>query len=126
MSSVRAATGVSSRSTVRRCPPGFSKANFGHERGAFTGAVFGSIVPEKCDPTPGEISNPTLEDKVRQEILVACQLANWKLGGPRGAAARLGVKRTTLFYKMKRLRDSRRLRTIGKTELRVEAEGSYG
>jgi len=30
-------------------------------------------------------------------------VANWKLGGPRGAAARLGLKRTTLFYKMKRL-----------------------
>jgi formate hydrogenlyase transcriptional activator len=50
-----------------------------------------------------EISNPTLEDKVRREILAACQRANWKLGGPRGAAARLGLKRTTLFYKMKRL-----------------------
>ena len=34
---------------------------------------------------------------------VECQRANWKLGGPRGAAARLGLKRTTLFYKMKRL-----------------------
>ena len=45
----------------------------------------------------------TLEDKVRREILAACQRANWKLGGPRGAAARLGLKRTTLFYKMKRL-----------------------
>ena len=45
----------------------------------------------------------TLEDTVRQEILAACQRANWKLGGPRGAAARLGLKRTTLFYKMKRL-----------------------
>src|SRR5271166_169994 len=64
---------------------------------------FAPIVPEKCDPTPVEISNPTLEDKVRQEILAACQRANWKLGGPRGAAARLGLKRTTLFYKMKRL-----------------------
>src|SRR3984957_6987394 len=53
-------------------------------------------------PEP-EISNSTLEDKVRREILAACQRANWKLGGPRGAAARLGVKRTTLFYKMKRL-----------------------
>jgi transcriptional regulator with GAF, ATPase, and Fis domain len=50
-----------------------------------------------------EISNPTLEDKVRREILTACRRANWKLGGPRGAAARLGLKRTTLFYKMKRL-----------------------
>lgn len=60
--------------------------------------------PLECHQTlDAEISNPTLEDKVRREILTACQRANWKLGGPRGAAARLGLKRTTLFYKMKRL-----------------------
>src|SRR5712672_3084247 len=58
---------------------------------------------EKCESLEPEIANPTLEDKVRREILFACQRANWKLGGPRGAAARLGLKRTTLFYKMKRL-----------------------
>jgi formate hydrogenlyase transcriptional activator len=68
-----------------------------------TDAVFDPAKLEKCQPAPVEISNPTLEDKVRQEILAACQRANWKLGGPRGAAARLGLKRTTLFYKMKRL-----------------------
>jgi formate hydrogenlyase transcriptional activator len=55
---------------------------------------------ERLEP---EIANPTLKDKVREEILVACQRANWKLGGPRGAAARLGLKRTTLLYKMKGL-----------------------
>ncbi len=65
--------------------------------------VFESAVPESCEPLAIETSNPTLEDKVRQEILAACQDANWKVGGPRGAAARLGLKRTTLFYKMKRL-----------------------
>jgi formate hydrogenlyase transcriptional activator len=58
---------------------------------------------ERCEPPEPAISNPTLEDKVRREILSVCQRANWKLGGPRGAAARLGLKRTTLFYKMKRL-----------------------
>src|ERR1700688_1797593 len=56
---------------------------------------------EICERLEPEIANPTLEDKVRGEILIACQRANWKLGGPRGAAARLGLKRTTLFYKMK-------------------------
>jgi formate hydrogenlyase transcriptional activator len=65
--------------------------------------VFEPAPPEECKPAPVEIPNPTLEDKVRQEILAACQRANWKLGGPRGAAARLGLKRTTLFYKMRRL-----------------------
>jgi formate hydrogenlyase transcriptional activator len=58
---------------------------------------------ERSESLEPGIANSTLEDKVRREILVACQRANWKLGGPRGAAARLGLKRTTLFYKMKRL-----------------------
>jgi transcriptional regulator with GAF, ATPase, and Fis domain len=51
----------------------------------------------------GGVANPTLEEMVCRGILVACQRANWKLGGPRGAAARLGLKRNTLFYKIKRL-----------------------
>jgi len=67
------------------------------------GGVFEPAPLECHRPPEPAISNPTLEDKVRREILAACQRANWKLGGPRGAAARLGLKRTTLFYKMKRL-----------------------
>jgi|SRR5712664_2514827 len=68
-----------------------------------TDGVFEPAPLERCEAAPIEIPNPTLEDTVRQEILAACQRANWRLGGPRGAAARLGLKRTTLFYKMKRL-----------------------
>jgi formate hydrogenlyase transcriptional activator len=64
---------------------------------------FPSAPPEKSEPMAAELPSATLEDKVRKEILAACQRANWRLGGPRGAAARLGLKRTTLFYKMKRL-----------------------
>ena len=75
------------------------------ERGVIlaNNGVFDPPPPERCEQEPPEIANPTLEDKVRHEILAACQRANWKLGGPRGVAARLGLKRTTLFYKMKRL-----------------------
>ena len=75
------------------------------ERGVIlsSNGVFDPPPPERCEQEPPEIANPTLEDKVRHEILAACQRANWKLGGPRGVAARLGLKRTTLFYKMKRL-----------------------
>jgi formate hydrogenlyase transcriptional activator len=68
--------------------------------GVFEPAPLESHQPSELEVA--EDSNPTLEDKVRREILIACQRANWKLGGPRGAAARLGLKRTTLFYKMKR------------------------
>src|ERR1700741_2411594 len=65
--------------------------------------VFEAGPLESYQPPELEISNPTLEDKVRREILAACQRSNWKLGGPLGAAARLGLKRTTLFHKLKRL-----------------------
>jgi formate hydrogenlyase transcriptional activator len=58
---------------------------------------------EACEPSEPEIVNPTLEDKIRREILAACHSAKWRLGGPEGAASRLGLKRTTLFHKMKRL-----------------------
>ena len=69
-----------------------------------TDGVFESLPLEQFEsPAAEEIANPTLEVKVRQEILAACQRANWKLGGPRGAAARLGLKRTTLFHMMRRL-----------------------
>jgi formate hydrogenlyase transcriptional activator len=75
------------------------------ERGVILskGGVFRPRPPEERQAPLLERPNPTLEDKVREEIRAACQRANWKLGGPRGAAARLGLKRTTLFYKMKRL-----------------------
>jgi len=53
-----------------------------------TDGLFNCAPPERSDPLPAEISNPTLEDKVRKEILAACQRANWKLGGPRGAGPR--------------------------------------
>jgi formate hydrogenlyase transcriptional activator len=44
-----------------------------------------------------------LKDVDRALILQALEAAGWMIGGPEGAAARLGLKRTTLFYKMKKL-----------------------
>jgi formate hydrogenlyase transcriptional activator len=49
----------------------------------------------------------TLAELEREHILQALQDTNWVLGGPHGAAARLGIKRTTLLYKMRRLGISR-------------------
>jgi DNA-binding NtrC family response regulator len=45
----------------------------------------------------------TLEDVDRQRILQALRETGSVIGGPRGAAARLGLKRTTLLSKMQRL-----------------------
>jgi transcriptional regulator with GAF, ATPase, and Fis domain len=50
--------------------------------------------------TPGQ---STLKDSERAIILHALQGAGWVIGGAKGAAAKLGVKRTTLIAKMKKL-----------------------
>ena len=94
------------RSLVRHHWPGNIRELQNYiERGVILSGdgVFEPAPLESYQAPEPEISNPTLEDKVRREILAACQRSNWKLGGPRGAAARLGLKRTTLFHKMKRL-----------------------
>jgi len=49
----------------------------------------------------------TLTDAEREHILRALRDTNWVLGGPDGAAARLGMKRSTLHWKMKKLGISR-------------------
>jgi formate hydrogenlyase transcriptional activator len=52
-------------------------------------------------------SSMTLEDADRTLILETLEQAGWIVGGPRGAAAKLGLKRTTLLAKMRRLGISR-------------------
>jgi formate hydrogenlyase transcriptional activator len=75
------------------------------ERGVIlsNGVVFRPEPPRERQTPLTKSTNPTLEDTVREEVRAACQRAKWKLGGPDGAAARLGLKRTTLFYMIKRL-----------------------
>jgi formate hydrogenlyase transcriptional activator len=48
-----------------------------------------------------------LEEVERDHILRALEASNWTVGGRAGAAARLGMQRTTLVYRMRKLRISR-------------------
>jgi formate hydrogenlyase transcriptional activator len=48
-----------------------------------------------------------LDDVKRDHIVRALEASNWVVGGQRGAANRLGMKRTSLAYKMRKLRISR-------------------
>jgi formate hydrogenlyase transcriptional activator len=52
-------------------------------------------------------SSMTLEDSDRTLILETLEQAGWVVGGPQGAAVKLGLKRTTLLAKMRRLGISR-------------------
>ena len=66
---------------------------------------------ERMPPTlhqfPACPSAITLEDSDRALIVQTLEQAGWIVGGPRGAAAKLGLKRTTLLAKMRRLGISR-------------------
>jgi formate hydrogenlyase transcriptional activator len=64
-----------------------------------------SLTPDSCPQTPGKAV--TLADAEREHILGALRETGWVLGGPEGAAARLGMKRSTLYKKMKKLGISR-------------------
>ena len=55
-------------------------------------------------PAPATV---TLADAEREHILGALRETGWVVGGPKGAAARLGMKRSTLFKKMQKLGISR-------------------
>jgi formate hydrogenlyase transcriptional activator len=48
-------------------------------------------------------SASTLKEVEQRHILQVLRESDWILGGPQGAAARLGVPRTTLIYRMRRL-----------------------
>lgn len=45
----------------------------------------------------------TLKDLEREHILRTLRAANWVVGGPSGAAVRLGLKRTALIYRIQKL-----------------------
>jgi formate hydrogenlyase transcriptional activator len=51
----------------------------------------------------GEAPSGTMEEIERDTIRRALREANGVVGGPNGAAARLGMKRTTLLYRMEKL-----------------------
>jgi len=61
-------------------------------------------------PAEPAVENVTLREAEREHILRALEATNWVLAGPRGAAARLGVKRTTLQSRMRKLGVVRRQR----------------
>jgi formate hydrogenlyase transcriptional activator len=70
------------------------------------------VPPGDLQPTQTQSPAPaaaavTLAGAEREHILAALRETGWVLGGPEGAAARLGMKRSTLYKKMKKLGISR-------------------
>ena len=54
-------------------------------------------------PTEATSIRRTMADAEREHITAALGATNWVVGGPNGAAAQLGLPRTTLMSRMQRL-----------------------
>jgi formate hydrogenlyase transcriptional activator len=66
--------------------------------------------PQCASMLPGVSASPgatTLRDSERTLILRTLEAVGWVIGGPKGAATKLGLKRTTLIHKMQKLGISR-------------------
>jgi formate hydrogenlyase transcriptional activator len=71
----------------------------------------------------GPSRQDTLEEAERKHILVVLEETNWVVAGPHGAATRLGLKRSTLQYRMRKLGLSRTRQPVAQTSA-VEVRGS--
>jgi len=54
-------------------------------------------------PKPTATLRSTLDEAERGQILAALEQSRWVIAGPNGAAARLGLKRSTLQFRMRKL-----------------------
>jgi len=60
-----------------------------------------------CAAATESIGAITMEDAERDHILKTLELTRWVVSGPDGAAIRLGIKRSTLYFRMQKLGISR-------------------
>jgi formate hydrogenlyase transcriptional activator len=85
----------------------------------------GGVLPNPLPQTATKsfmsvVASPrTLRENERALILEALRQADWVIGGPEGAAERLGLKRTTLIAKMKKLEVYRPVHSNNVNPLRV-------
>src|SRR6266851_5059417 len=61
----------------------------------------------KSAPEAESLGAITLEDAERDHIRKTLEQTRWVVAGPNGAAARLGIKRSTLYFRMQKLGISR-------------------
>jgi formate hydrogenlyase transcriptional activator len=58
-------------------------------------------------PEAESLGPTTMEDAEREHIRKILEQTHWVVAGPNGAAARLGIKRSTLYFRMQKLGISR-------------------
>jgi formate hydrogenlyase transcriptional activator len=70
--------------------------------------------PEVLRAATASPRSRTLDDAMRAHILDALRATNGVVGGPHGAAVRLGMKRSTLAFRMEKLGIGRQRETTSR------------
>jgi DNA-binding NtrC family response regulator len=74
---------------------------------------------------PSAAATRTLAEAEREHILEVLKQTSWLIGGRDGAATRLGLPRTTLVYKMRKLGiETRRSSRVRSVQQKHDAESS--
>jgi formate hydrogenlyase transcriptional activator len=86
----------------------------------------GQLHSEKNSPPANGKSSglKTLEDATRDHVLQTLEQTKWVVGGRHGAAARLGIARTTLIAKMRRLGIEAASSDAGRSAVRAQTFGA--
>ena len=84
--------------------------------------VFPNPLPN-TNPVAATPPQNLFSDSTRALLLHALRATGWVIGGPGGAAARLGLKRTTLIAKMRKLGISRPVAQSERTDFNENGEG---
>ena len=74
------------------------------------GSSASEAAPRGAVRAVGSSAGVTLEEAERRHITSALEAARWVVGGDQGAAARLGMKRSTLQFRMRKLGITRPVR----------------
>jgi hypothetical protein len=74
---------------------------------------------------PSESASRTLAEADREHILETLKQTDWLIGGQDGAANRLGLPRTTLIYKMRKLGIETRRSAGARPVQKLAAERCY-
>jgi formate hydrogenlyase transcriptional activator len=94
---IRELQNVIERGVIMTSGPELSRQTTAHLKCEVRDAPFGTHTEDHRAPIR------TLADAQRAHIMATLRETNWVIGGPRGAAAHLGLPRTTLIARMARL-----------------------
>ena len=93
---------IVSRGPVLKVPVADLRPHAGIAARGFGSAASGPSI-DAVRPAAAPTLRGSLDETERNQIMAALEQSRWIIAGPNGAAARLGMKRSTLQFRMRKL-----------------------